>query len=245
MFEMRLGFESGLAEEQVKTLANPKFTENQMYEIRKGLEENLSLEQIRIYAIPYFTVEQMREMRWGFEHELNKEEVLLYADPKFDDHKMNEIRLGLEEFYKGMLTIEQVHIFAVPDFTATQMQEIRRGFVNGLQTEDVLLYADSKLSDEEMKSIRKLLEEGMQHIDLYKNALIHYNLLGIPEERAKVLAEAAHKGVSINKLDVIAKGHFTAEQTEFLISNIQKNTNEKRPDNKNRTNRDAQTIRDI
>ena len=187
----------------------------------------------------------MMEIRWGFEHGLNEEDILLYADPKFDDHKMNEIRLGLEEFHKGMLTIEQVHIFAVPDFTATQMKEIRRGFANGLQTEDVLLYADSKLSDEEMKSIRKLLEDGMQHIDLYKNALIHYNLLGIPEERAKVLAKAAGNGISLAKLDVIANGHFTAEQTEFLISNMQKNTGKNRSDNKNRTNRDTQTIEDI
>ena len=134
---------------------------------------------------------------------------------------MQEIREG----FTSNLTAEQVNLYANPKLDVLQMREIQKGFYKGLSIEQVQQYADSKFPCNKMISMRCLLSDGVQDIKLYKHALTHYTKLEIPEEQSKVLAKAASNGISLAKLDVIAKGHFTAEQTEFLLKNMQKNTN--------------------
>jgi len=60
------------------------------------------------------------------------------------------------------------------------------------------------------------LTKSKENIEVYNDALRHYLKLDIPEERSKVLAKAASNGISLAKLDVIAKANFSVEQIELF-----------------------------
>ena len=68
--------------------------------------------------------------------------------------------------------------------------------------------------------MRKYLENGVRNIKAYNDAIARYNEL--PAEQSILLAKAASNGISLAKLDVIANGHFSTEQIEFLIGNLPK-----------------------
>ena len=72
-----------------------------------------------------------------------------------------------------------------------------------------------------MESMRKYLENGVQNIKAYNDAITRYNEL--PVEQSILLAKAAGSGISLTKLDVIANGKFTIEQTDFLLKAMKKN----------------------
>lgn len=82
MREVREGFESGLALEQVGYYAKPEFTSLQMQEIRKGFAEGLSMEQVKAYADPRDDFEKMAEIREGLK--IGKYAVISPSEEKFN-----------------------------------------------------------------------------------------------------------------------------------------------------------------
>ena len=92
-----------------------------------------------------------------------------------------------------------------------------------------------------MESMRKHLENGVQNIKAYNDAIARYNEL--PAEQSILLAKAAGSGISLTKLDVIANGKFTIEQTDFLLKAMQKNV-DITPTNK-KTGKESQYNRSI
>lgn len=138
----------------------------------------------------------------------------------------------MKEIHAGFidgLTTEQISIFADPKFNAKQMYQLRNGFNSKLSIEQVKSYADPFLSPADMYSCRNCFSKGIQNPQLFDNVLARYKGMGIIEEQAAILAKAASNGVPISKLDVITKKNFSTEQIEFLIGNLQKN---KKPEDK-------------
>ena len=132
---------------------------------------------------------------------------------------MHQIREG----WANNLSCDQIRIYADPKFSYKQMCQIRLGFRNGLTEEQVQQYAYAHIDSSEMESMRKYLENGVQNIKAYNDAIARYNEL--PTEQSILLAKAASNGISLAKLDVIANGHFSTEQTEFLLKNMQEGVN--------------------
>ena len=129
---------------------------------------------------------------------------------------MHQIREG---FTNG-LSNDQIRIYADPEFSCEQMIQIRFGFQNRLTKEQVQQYAHEQFQSSKMEVMRKLLESGIRDVNIYEKAIGRYN--GLPAEQSAILAKAADSGISLAKLDVIANGHFSTEQIEFLIGNLPK-----------------------
>ena len=102
------------------------------------------------------------------------------------------------------------------------MQEIRRGLENKLTEDQVRHYANPEFTCAKMRTMRHLLEDGVQDVELYIDYLLYFNKLGNPMPQSKILAAGAYNGVSMQKLDIIAGGHFSIEQIIFLLCNLQK-----------------------
>ena len=77
-----------------------------------------------------------------------------------------------------------------------QMDKIQLGFRNGLTEEQVQQYAYVKIDSSEMESMRKYLENGVQNIKAYNDAITRYNEL--PAEQSILLAKAAGSGISLS-----------------------------------------------
>ena len=174
----------------------------------------------------------------GIECGLPTEYIKLYANPEFNEYQMEQIRTGLKNGLSG----EQIGIFAKKEFDAEQMSQIRHGLEHKLTTEQVQQFAIPEISSVKMGFLRCLLEDGViKDVESYSNALNRYN--GLPAEQSKLLANAAGNGISITKLDVIAKGQFSVEQMEFLLSNLQKENGKKLAE-KNTRNKHVSTDKD-
>jgi len=63
--QIRLGYENGLTDEQVRLYVNPEFDYRKMEQIRLGYEHGLTDEQVKFYE--KFKVNLMRTVRVAYE----------------------------------------------------------------------------------------------------------------------------------------------------------------------------------
>lgn len=66
--EIKVGFKSGLSQNEVGVYAKPEFTKEQMIQLRKGFDMGLSIEQVRSYANPWLNPCLMADARYKIIH---------------------------------------------------------------------------------------------------------------------------------------------------------------------------------
>lgn len=86
------GRQNGLNHAQVKSYADPFFSNFQILEIRKGIENGLSEEKIALYRDNRYSDCQMRQIRIALEEKMSIEAILKFADPSLDWQDMKKIR---------------------------------------------------------------------------------------------------------------------------------------------------------
>lgn len=182
-----------------------------------------------------FDNNQMEQIRIGFQNNLSTEQIKLYADPKFTSEQMEQIRYGLQD----NLPTEKIKLYADQKFNQSQMGEIRAGFNSGLSIDQVKVYADPNILAEQMKKYKQYIINKIPNPKEYIEVFEKYQDAGMEEEQARIYAEAAGKGVSKNKLDLLASKNLPEDQIQFLLRNIQRNENKcKNSDTKHRHNRE-------
>ena len=83
---------------------------------------------------------------------------------EYSDQQIKELYLGIE----GLLKKKEILLFVSPYMTANQMHQIRMGFVSGLSFETIESYANPKIDEDEMRSIRQknISEKKISHRNL-------------------------------------------------------------------------------
>ncbi len=85
------------------------------------------------------------------------EQIALIECEDIEFEQAEQIWLGI----KGKLPLEKLARYARLRFSAGQMELIRRGFMQGWNTEDVLIFGRPEFSMEQMRQIYRGLEAGM------------------------------------------------------------------------------------
>lgn len=79
-----------LTEEQLNTLLNPEFNEEQLQQIGWGLIHGLTYDEVMIYADPKFNKEKMQVIRWAIEDGLSEEKIDEFLISKMDVDEMEK-----------------------------------------------------------------------------------------------------------------------------------------------------------
>lgn len=155
MYQIRRSFDAKFSIDEIKQFINDQFTIQQSEILLDGLLITKSLDTVLLYANPAYNEDQMKQINMGFLTGLSKEQVQMYMNPKFSDEQMEEIKKG----FKSALSVEQVSVYAKPEFTAEQMNEIRLCYIAGLTKEEIQICADSELAPWQINYMRSGFEE--------------------------------------------------------------------------------------
>ena len=237
MIQIMYGLKNGLNNKQICFYAKPEFDGIQMCEIRKGFEEGLSTKEISVYAKPEFWPDQMDFLKSVFkEKNLTIDQVKLFANPRYGTALMEKLCSALEDgltieevkeakkfdmlkfdiyqidmilfgYLKG-LTTEQVKVYANPKFDPYQMGKIIEGFKSGLTEEQVKCYAKSEFNTLQMDRICSGLKKGYLSVN---QSDIYANTLFNESQTAKVV-DGYLNGLTTEQIKFYAKPKFDSEQ---------------------------------
>lgn len=175
--ELQLCQQVGADVEKLKAL---KFNALQLSEIRKGIQEKVDVTK---YFNPKISWTAMEEMRLEMKQKVDLSE---YRKMGFDTQQLSQIR-------QGILDDVDVSVYAKKEYFADQMKQIRMG-LSKTDGVPVIFYTDPAFSSQQMREIRKALQDGMDISGIAK--------VEMPYLKMRAIRKAAEDGLVFDQATI-------------------------------------------